>query len=95
MLLALCVRSPEARRRILAEVAGALKLGGDGKGGVKPGGKEGPARAFVDLVNSLLSHAGGGGRAGQAAPPRTGLAADLQKVGRTSTYGPPRHRHAN
>jgi hypothetical protein len=31
-------------------MAGALKLGGDGKGGAKPGGKEGPARAFVDLV---------------------------------------------
>ena len=69
-------------------MAGALKLGGDGKGGAKPGGKEGPARAFVDLVNSLLSHAGGGGRAGQAVAPRTGLAADLQKVGTTTRFDP-------
>jgi E3 ubiquitin-protein ligase HUWE1 len=103
LLLAMCVRSPEARRRILAEVSSALKDGPDGKVVVDgkvvaqlaaataagaTAGAAGPARAFVDLVNSLLSHAGGGrgpggGRGGAAAAaaavPRTGLAGDLQR----------------
>ena len=59
-LLAMCVRSPEARRRILGEVAKALRHGSEETGtgtGTAAGASSGPARAFVELVNSLVKTA--------------------------------------
>ena len=62
-LLAMCVRSPEARRRVLAEVAKALALqASEGRDRDRdpnaPEGKpEAPARALVEFVNSLVKTA--------------------------------------
>ena len=55
----MCVRSPEARRRILGEVAKALRHGAEetGTGTGTAAAASGPARAFVELVNSLVKTA--------------------------------------
>ena len=71
LLLAMCVRSPEARRRVLNEVSKALKAG-DATGNEDV--KHGPARAFVDLINSLLSHS-----PKTASGAKSNLFADLQR----------------
>ena len=71
LLLAMCVRSPEARRRVLNEVSKALKAG-DATGNEDV--KHGPARAFVDLINSLLSHS-----PKTASGAKANLFADLQR----------------
>ena len=66
-LLAMCVRSPEARRRVLAEVAKALALPADPNA---PEGKpEAPARALVEFVNSLV----------KTAASKANLAGELQR----------------
>ena len=59
LLLALCVRSSEARRRVLHEVSVALKSEDGLKDTKSDKEGPGPARAFVDLVNALLAYAGG------------------------------------
>eukprot|EP00898_Chlorokybus_atmophyticus_P008084 jgi/Chlat1/8277/Chrsp78S07706 len=55
LLLALCVRSYEARRRVLSEIARALS---NAQASDEPGSaglSKGMVRPFVDLVNALLS----------------------------------------
>jgi E3 ubiquitin-protein ligase HUWE1 len=74
-LLAMCVRSPEARRRVLAEVAKALALpASEGRDRDRdpnaPEGKpEAPARALVEFVNSLV----------KTAASKANLAGELQR----------------
>ena len=61
-LLAMCVRSPEARRRVLTEVAKALtkeqSASEISKSEKSPKSPFAPARAFVEFVNSLVKTAG-------------------------------------
>ena len=77
LLLALCVRSSEARRRVLHEVSVALKSADALVKNAREG--PGPARAFVDLVNALLAYAGVNPR-GPRRVPRTTARARTSKA---------------
>ena len=67
-VMAVCVRSGEGRRRVVVEIARALTTASPTSSGLEPEGSKGlqapsrKVRAFVDLVNSVLSsHSPAGG----------------------------------
>ena len=74
-LLALCVRSSEGRRRVLAAVALSLASAAPTPGCAAPPG----ALALVDLVNSLLARRSGSAPTG-AQPPGAGISADMARA---------------